>query len=129
MRTAALDGAHVEYFRGIRNPIAVKVGPTVTPAQLLPLIDALNPDDEPGRLTLIHRMGNAKIATALPTLLEAVKREGRRVLWVADPMHGNTESTSNGYKTRRFDNIRGELDQAFDIHAAVGTRWVACIWS
>ena len=122
MRTAALDGAHVEYFRGIRNPIAVKVGPTVTAAQLLPLIDALNPDDEPGRLTLIHRMGNAKIAVALPTLLEAVKREGRRVLWVADPMHGNTESTSNGYKTRRFDNIRGELDQAFDIHAAVGSR-------
>ena len=122
MRTAALDGAHVEYFRGIRNPIAVKVGPSVTPDQLLPLIDALNPDDEPGRLTLIHRMGNAKIAEALPALLDAVKREGRRVLWVADPMHGNTESTSNGHKTRRFDNIRGELDQAFDIHAAAGTR-------
>ena len=82
----------MEYFRGIRNPIAVKVGPSVTPAQLLPLIDALNPQDEPGRLTLIHRMGHAKIATALPPLLEAVKREGRRVLWVADPMHGNTES-------------------------------------
>jgi 3-deoxy-7-phosphoheptulonate synthase len=122
MRTAALDGAHVEYFRGIRNPIAVKVGPTVTSSQLLPLIDALNPDDEPGRLTLIHRMGNAKIGKALPSLLEAVRREGRRVLWVADPMHGNTESTSNGHKTRRFDNIRGELDQAFDIHAAAGTR-------
>jgi 3-deoxy-7-phosphoheptulonate synthase len=122
MRTAALDGAHVEYFRGIRNPIAVKVGPSVTPDQLLPLIDALNPQDEPGRLTLIHRMGNAKIAAALPPLLEAVKREGRRVLWVADPMHGNTESTSNGYKTRRFGNISGELDQAFDIHASVGTR-------
>jgi 3-deoxy-7-phosphoheptulonate synthase len=122
MRTAALDGAHVEYFRGISNPIAVKVGPTVKPEQLLPLIDALNPHDEPGRLTLIHRMGNAGIATALPPLLEAVKREGRRVLWVADPMHGNTESTSNGHKTRRFDNIRGELDKAFDIHAAAGTR-------
>ena len=122
MRTAALDGAHVEYFRGISNPIAVKMGPTVKPEQLLPLIDALNPHDEPGRLTLIHRMGNAGIATALPPLLEAVKREGRRVLWIADPMHGNTESTSNGYKTRRFDNIRGELDQAFDIHAAAGTR-------
>ena len=122
MRTAALDGAHVEYFRGIRNPVAVKLGPSVKPEQLLPLIDALNPQDEPGRLTLIHRMGNAGIAAALPPLLEAVRREGRRVLWVADPMHGNTESTSNGYKTRRFDNIRGELDQAFDIHAAVGTR-------
>lgn len=121
MRTAALDGAHVEYFRGIRNPIAVKVGASVTPEQLLPLIDALNPDDEPGRLTLIHRMGNTRIADALPPLLDAVKRDGRRVLWVADPMHGNTESTSNGYKTRRFDNIRGELDQAFDIHAAAGT--------
>lgn len=122
MRTAALDGAHVEYFRGIRNPIAVKVGPSVTAEQLLPLIDALNPENEPGRLTLIHRMGHALIAAKLPLLLEAVKCEGRRVLWVADPMHGNTESTSNGYKTRRFDNIRNELDQAFDIHAAVGTR-------
>lgn len=122
MRTAALDGAHVEYFRGIRNPVAVKVGPTVTADQLLPLIDALNPEDEPGRLTLIHRMGNTKIGEALPPLLQAVKREGRRVLWVADPMHGNTEGTSNGYKTRRFANISGELDQAFDIHAAAGTR-------
>jgi len=122
MRTAALDGAHVEYFRGIHNPIAVKIGPTVTPDVLLPLIDALNPHDEPGRLTLIHRMGNAKIGAALPPLLDAVKRDGRRVLWVADPMHGNTESTSNGHKTRRFDNISGELDQAFDIHAAAGTR-------
>ena len=122
MRTAALDGAHVEYFRGIRNPVAVKIGPSVTPDQLLPLLDALNPHDEPGRLSLITRMGNARIAQALPPLLEAVKREGRRVLWVADPMHGNTESTSNGFKTRRFDNIRGELDQAFDLHAAAGTR-------
>jgi 3-deoxy-7-phosphoheptulonate synthase len=121
MRTAALDGAHVEYFRGISNPIAVKIGPTVTPEKLLPLIEVLNPHDEPGRLTLIHRMGNAQIADA-PPLLQAVKREGRRVLWVADPMHGNTESTSNGHKTRRFNNIAGELDQAFDIHAAAGTR-------
>jgi 3-deoxy-7-phosphoheptulonate synthase len=121
MRTAALDGAHVEYFRGIRNPIAVKIGPSVTSEQLLPLIDVLNPEDEPGRLTLIHRMGHAQIAARLPALLEAVKRAGRRVLWVADPMHGNTESTASGYKTRRFDNIRSELDQAFDIHAAAGT--------
>ena len=117
MRTAALDGAHTEYFRGIRNPIAVKVGPTATVDQLLKLIDVLNPDDEPGRLGLIHRMGAADVAAKLPPLLE-----GRRVLWICDAMHGNTESTSNGYKTRRFDNIRSEIEQSFDIHAAAGTR-------
>ena len=122
MRTAALDGAHTEYFRGIRNPIAVKVGPSVTPDQLLRLIDVLNPDDEPGRLSLIHRMGATQVADKLPSLLEAVKRDGRRVLWICDAMHGNTESTSNGYKTRRFDNIRSEIEQSFDIHAAAGTR-------
>ncbi|GAB3382704.1 3-deoxy-7-phosphoheptulonate synthase class II [Lysobacter fragariae] len=122
MRTAQLDGAHIEYFRGIRNPIGLKVGPSVTPDQLMRVIDVLNPDDEPGRLTLIHRMGAGQIAQKLPALLDTVKREGRRVLWICDPMHGNTESTSNGYKTRRFDNIRGELEQAFDLHAAAGTR-------
>lgn len=122
MRTAALDGAHVEYFRGIRNPIAVKVGPSMSPDALLRLIEVLNPDDEPGRLTLVHRMGAARIADALPPLLQAVKRAGRRVLWVCDPMHGNTEHTSNGYKTRRFVNISSEMTQAFDLHAAAGTR-------
>ena len=122
MRTCAADGAHMEYFRGIRNPIAVKVGPSVTPDQLRGLIDMLNPDDEPGRLSLIHRMGATQIAERLPPLLDAVRRDGRRVLWVCDPMHGNTESTSNGYKTRRFHNIRSEIEQAFDIHAAAGTR-------
>ena len=122
MRTAALDGAHLEYFRGISNPVAVKVGPSVTPDQLLRVIDALNPDDEPGRLGLIHRMGAEHIAAKLPPLLEAVKREGRRVLWICDAMHGNTESTSNGYKTRRFANIRSEIEQAFDLHEAAGTR-------
>lgn len=122
MRTAALDGAHVEYFRGIRNPVAVKIGPSVTADQLLRLIDVLNPDDEPGRLTLIHRMGASQIAERLPPLLEAVRRAGRRVLWICDPMHGNTESTHNGYKTRRFENIRHEIEQAFDLHAAAGTR-------
>ncbi|RNF81819.1 class II 3-deoxy-7-phosphoheptulonate synthase [Montanilutibacter psychrotolerans] len=122
MRTAAVDGAHVEYFRGIRNPIALKVGPSVTPDQLLRVIDVLNPDDEAGRLTFIHRMGAKHIADKLPALLDAVKRDGRRVLWVCDPMHGNTESTANGYKTRRFDNIGRELELAFDMHAAAGTR-------
>jgi len=122
MRTAAVDGAHAEYFRGIRNPIALKVGPSVTPDQLLRTIDLLNPEDEPGRLTFIHRMGATGIAEKLPPLLDAVRRDGRRVLWVCDPMHGNTESTSNGYKTRRFRNIRSEVEQSFELHAAAGTR-------
>lgn len=122
MRTAALDGAHVEYFRGIRNPIGVKIGPSVGADQLLRLIDVLNPENEAGRLTLIHRLGANKIAEHLPRLIEVVRREGRRVLWCCDPMHGNTESTANGFKTRRFENIRGELEQAFDIHAACGSR-------
>lgn len=121
-RTAGLEDAHVEYMRGIRNPVAVKVGPTVTAEELLRLVDRLNPHNEPGRLSLIHRMGRGKIAQSLPPLLDAIKREGRRVLWVADPMHGNTESTSNGTKTRRFENIFGELELAFDLHAAAGTR-------
>jgi 3-deoxy-7-phosphoheptulonate synthase len=122
MRTAALDGAHAEYFRGIRNPIALKVGPSATPDGLLRLIDLLNPGDEPGRLTFIHRMGAGQVADKLPSLLDAVRRDGRRVLWVCDPMHGNTETASNGYKTRRFRNIRSELEQSFDLHAAAGTR-------
>lgn len=122
MRTAAPDGAHVEYFRGIANPVALKVGPSVTPDQLLRLVDALNPDNEAGRLTLIHRMGATQIAEKLPPLLDAVKREGRRVLWTCDPMHGNTETTGGGIKTRRFKTIRSEIEQAFDLHAAAGTR-------
>lgn len=122
MRTAALDGAHVEYFRGIRNPLAVKIGPTVQPDALLRLIEVLNPEDEPGRLSLITRMGCKAAGKALPPLLDAVKREGRRVLWTVDPMHGNTEALANGYKTRRFAAILGELEASFEMHAAAGTR-------
>lgn len=122
MRTAAPDGAHAMYCRGIQNPVGLKVGPTTTPDQLLQVIDFLNPHNEPGKLTLIHRMGATRIESALPALLEAVRREGKQVLWCADPMHGNTESTANGFKTRRFDNIRSELELAFDIHAGAGTR-------
>jgi len=122
MRTADIDGAHVEYCRGIRNPIGVKVGVSTQPDQLLRLIDVLDADNEPGRLTLIHRMGAKHVAKSLPPLLKAVKSAGRKVLWCCDPMHGNTESVGNGVKTRRFENIRDELDQAFDIHAAAGTR-------
>ncbi|MGH8154943.1 MAG: 3-deoxy-7-phosphoheptulonate synthase, partial [Rhodanobacteraceae bacterium] len=122
MRTAALDGAHVEFCRGISNPMGIKVGPAMHADQLCALLDVLNPDDEPGRLTLIHRMGAKGIAEHLPRLIEAVKATGRRVLWVCDPMHGNTEKLGNGVKTRRFASIRSELEQAFDIHAAAGTR-------
>jgi 3-deoxy-7-phosphoheptulonate synthase len=121
MRTAAIDGSHVEYFRGIRNPIAVKIGPSVTPDQLLRLIDVLDPDNDPGRLTLIHRMGAGKIETILPPLLAAVKSAGRKPLWCCDPMHGNTETLGSGIKTRRFENISAELDRAFDVHGAAGT--------
>ena len=122
MRTAALDGAHVEYFRGIRNPVAVKIGPSVTPESLMRLVDVLDPDNEPGRLTLIHRMGATKIETTLPPLLAAMRNAGRKPLFCCDPMHGNTETLGNGFKTRRFQNIRDELDRAFDIHAEAGTR-------
>ena len=122
MRTAALDGAHVEYFRGLRNPVAVKIGPSVGADQLLRLADALNPDNEPGRLSFIQRMGASKVEEKLPGLVQAVQREGRKVLWICDPMHGNTESTSNGFKTRRFENIQRELDRSFDIHASLGSR-------
>ncbi len=122
MRTAALDGAHTEYFRGLRNPVAVKVGPSVTAEQLLQLALVLNPDNEPGRLSFIQRMGADKVEEKLPPLVQVLQREGRRVLWVCDPMHGNTESTSNGFKTRRFVNIRAEVERSFDIHAALGSR-------
>ena len=121
MRTAKLGGAHVEYFRGIANPIAVKVGLSTTPDALLELIDVLSPHDEPGRLTLIHRFGARAIAERLPPLVEAVERAGRRVLWSCDPMHGNTESTPQGRKTRRFEHILEELEQAFAIHQRIGS--------
>ena len=121
MRTAQMGGAHVEYFRGIANPIAVKVGPAMTPEGLIELIEVLDPKEEPGRLTLIHRFGHKKIAAGLPSMIRAVARTGRTVLWVCDPMHGNTETTSQGVKTRRFDDILAELEQAFEIHERVGT--------
>jgi len=121
MRTARTDGAHVEFFRGIHNPIAIKIGPRMTSEWLTELIDILHPDDEPGRLTLIHRFGTEKIAAALPPLIDAVHATGKTVLWCADPMHGNTETTSNGLKTRQFENILSELEQAFEIHRACGS--------
>ncbi|MBI2380758.1 MAG: 3-deoxy-7-phosphoheptulonate synthase class II [Gammaproteobacteria bacterium] len=122
MRTAQLDSAHVEYARGIANPLGLKVGPGVKPEELLRLLDVLDPRQEPGRITLIHRMGAGKIAQGLPPLLKAVQASGRRPLWIADPMHGNTASTSAGYKTRRFNDILAELEQAFALHAEAGSR-------
>jgi 3-deoxy-7-phosphoheptulonate synthase len=114
-RTRALDGAHVEYFRGIANPIGVKIGPAVKPEELLELIETLNPRDEPGRLTLIHRFGADQVARCLPALVEAVRQSKRTVLWCCDPMHGNTETTAHGIKTRRFEKITSELEQSFRI--------------
>lgn len=116
MRTATLDSAHVEYMRGIANPIAIKIGPTMTPQWLTALIEILNPNNEPGRLTLIHRFGAQHIAEKLPPLIAAVKSTGIQVLWSCDPMHGNTTTTNEGYKTRRFDVILSELEQAITIH-------------
>ncbi len=121
VRTNDPEGAHVEYCRGISNPIAVKIGPTTSIERLQSLLDILHPDDEPGRMTLIHRFGAHDIAGSLPPLLEAVKRDGRRVLWVCDPMHGNTETTAQGYKTRKFAHILAEVEQAFEAHRNAGT--------
>jgi 3-deoxy-7-phosphoheptulonate synthase len=108
-RTRDIDGAHVEFFKGIQNPIAMKCGPEMEPDDLLRLIDALNPENEPGRLTLIARYGHERVAAELPTLARAVKKEGRHVVWSCDPMHGNTLKTNSGYKTRPFDRILTEV--------------------
>ena len=121
MRTASMDGAHIEYFRGIANPIGVKIGPGMTREWLQDLISVLNPGNEPGRLTLIHRFGAKAIEEHLPDLITAVRETGSPVLWVCDPMHGNTESTADGTKTRRFDKIVGELETAFRIHRSMGS--------
>ena len=117
MRTAELGGAHIEYFRGIANPIAVKVGPSMSAETIRALVETLDPDREAGRLTLIHRFGAKAIAEKLPPLIRAVRDTGHTVLWICDPMHGNTESTSNGLKTRRFENILSEMESAFALHA------------
>ena len=121
MRTCDPDGAHVEYMRGIANPIGLKVGPAMTTQLLGDLIRILNPLNEPGRLTLIHRFGADRIAACLPPLIEAVQAGGSTVLWCCDPMHGNTERTAAGIKTRSFDHILQELEGAFAIHERLGT--------
>jgi len=120
-RTRQLGGAHVEYARGIRNPIGLKCGPSLAPDELIRLIDALNPADEAGRLTLITRFGADKVEAHLPQLIRAVKREGRKVLWVCDPMHGNTIKASTGFKTRPTERIVSEIRSFFAVHRAEGT--------
>ncbi len=121
MRTASVGGAHVEYCRGISNPVGVKVGPAMDRAWLQGLCETLNPRREPGRLVLIHRLGAAQVESRLPSMIEAVRATGVPVLWVCDPMHGNTESTSTGVKTRRFENIVAELESAFRVHRQAGS--------
>lgn len=122
-RTRALDGAHIEFFRGIENPVGVKLGPKVTEADMLALAQALNPKNERGKLLFIVRMGAGNVGGALPRLLRAAKREGLRVLWMSDPMHGNTQSTASGRKTRDFDNIIEEITTSMEVHDAEGTQF------
>jgi 3-deoxy-7-phosphoheptulonate synthase len=120
-RTRQLDGAHVEFMRGIKNPIGMKCGPTLEADDLLRLIDRLNPKNRAGRLTLITRVGADKVAEKLPPMIRAVEREGKKVVWCIDPMHGNTITAANGLKTRRFDRILDELQTALQVHAAEGS--------
>ncbi|RUO38371.1 3-deoxy-7-phosphoheptulonate synthase class II [Aliidiomarina shirensis] len=120
-RTRQLDHAHIEFFRGINNPVGVKVGPTATEEELMALIDTLNPNNIPGRLTLITRMGADNLANNLPKLIRRVQKEGRNVVWSSDPMHGNTVKANNGYKTRDFAAIIREIRQFFAIHQAEGS--------
>ncbi len=120
-RTRNLDGAHIEYFRGIKNPIGCKVGPSMQPNELITLIEALNPDNEEGKLNLIVRMGADNISKFYPPLLRAVRDAGKNVVWTIDPMHGNIEKSNTGFKTRDFDNILSEVKQFMDIHEKEGT--------
>ena len=120
-RTRDLDQAHIEFLRGIKNPVGAKCGPACGPDELLRLIDALNPASEPGRLTLVCRFGADKVGKHLPPLIRAVKREGKSVVWACDPMHGNTIKAAGGYKTRPFDLILREVETFFDIHRGEGT--------
>lgn len=120
-RTRQPDGAHVEFCRGVSNPIGLKCGPSITEDDLLRLIDKLNPANEAGRLTLIARFGAGKVEENLPRLIKTVEREGRKVVWSCDPMHGNTIKADSGYKTRPFDKVMTEVREFFDIHEAMGT--------
>ncbi|HBB38791.1 MAG TPA: 3-deoxy-7-phosphoheptulonate synthase class II, partial [Candidatus Aquiluna sp.] len=120
-RTRQLDGAHVDYFSRVKNPLGVKLGPTSTKEDVLQLIDKLDPSREPGRLTFISRMGAGKIRDELPRLIEAAQESGANPLWITDPMHGNGMTTKNGYKSRRFDDVMDEVMGFFEVHRELGT--------
>jgi len=120
-RTRALDGAHVEFFRGVENVVGVKLGPRVAPDEVVRLLGCLSPTNEPGKLVAITRMGADQVERALPPIVEAVTRAGRRVLWMCDPMHGNTHATASGLKTRSFDDILREIELSFEVHRGLGT--------
>jgi 3-deoxy-7-phosphoheptulonate synthase len=120
-RTRAEGGAHVEFFRGIRNPVGVKVGPNADPGEITRLVELLNPEEEAGKIVIITRLGADAVERALPPLVEALRSAGRRVLWVCDPMHGNGITTASGLKTRDFDQILREVERSFDVHAARGS--------
>ena len=120
-RTRDINGAHVEYFKGISNPIGIKVGPKFEPAELVELVKILNPENERGRITLIHRFGADEVSKCLPPIVEAIQEAELKVLFCADPMHGNTFSTNSGIKTRSFEKIASELEQAFQIHGKLGS--------
>ncbi len=120
-RTRDLEGAHVEFFRGIRNPVGIKVGPKAPPDEIVRVVERLNPEDEAGKIVLITRLGADQVEKALPPLVEAIRSAGRRVLWVCDPMHGNGITTATGLKTRDFDQILREIERSFDVHSAMGS--------
>jgi 3-deoxy-7-phosphoheptulonate synthase len=120
-RTRQLDGAHVDLMARVRNPIGVKIGPSTTPAEALELVARLDPEREPGRLTFIARMGAGKVREVLPPIVDAVASSGATVLWVCDPMHGNTFESASGYKTRRFDDVLEEVRGFFEVHQALAT--------
>lgn len=121
-RTRSLTGAHVEMLRGLRNPVGIKIGPTADADEVVELVRRLNPDNEPGKVTLIHRIGHGKVQDVLPKLIQAIHISQAKVLWSCDPMHGNTVTASSGHKTRRFDDVLGELQAAFAVHREAGSR-------
>ena len=120
-RTRQFDGAHIEFVRGIANPIGIKIGPTTEIDELIKIIDIINPINIPGRITLVCRMGAEKISSKLPDIISSINKEGKNVVWACDPMHGNTTKASNGYKTRALKNIISEIEQFFKIHRAEGS--------